>query len=727
MAKNSMEILISVIDQASGPLKGIMAGVEDMQGAGKRLKEVGMAAGMVGAGMVGLAAPVLAVGAGAIRTAGDFEASMNRVAAITGATGENFDNLRELAKDLGATTQFSASQAAEAQQYLGMAGFSTNQIMEALPHTLNLAAAGALDLGRAADISSNILSGMRLEVSQLPHMNNVLAQTARSANVDIEMLGETFKYVAPVAAASGQSLELMSAAAGILGNAGIQGSQAGTALRMSILRLVRPPRLAQKALDELGLTTMNADGTMRGFDDIIVDLAGNAGMKALSESALDANGQLRDFDTIMAEAGEGGATLAQISRIFGTEATPAILALMASLSNEDPKANLLGLTEQLENTGDIANEMADIQMQGLNGGILLLKSAAEGLAIAIGDTGLLDWADSAVRGIADFLSFLTEINPAVLTFGVVVAGVGAALLAIGGTILIVAGGLAAAVGTLITTFAAGGALAFMTPMLTGAATALASFATGLATVVGLAAGLMAIPFAIFQIGAAAQGTTFTLQEFFNVIRTSIAQVPALLAQIPAAFRGAFMAAVNIARMSFAQMVAAITSGAAQMVGAIRSAGSQMVAAITGLAGAFRAAGANIISSLVQGIQSKIGEAQAAIASVASTIRGALPFSPPKWGPLSDIMSAGGNIVQSIASGISPAPIASAMSRALTPTQGQLASPTGGGGGGSVSVNFAPVINAGAGTDVGAIRQMLEEQIEQMIRQIQRNQERVRYG
>ncbi|MGA1625909.1 MAG: phage tail tape measure protein, partial [Prochlorothrix sp.] len=625
--RNALEVLVSVVDQATGPLKKILGGVEDIQGVGSRLQSVGMAAAGVGAGMVGLAAPVLALGAGAIQTAGSFEASMNKVAAVTGATGDEFEQLRSQAMQMGATTQFSASQAAEAQQYLSMAGFNTQQTMEALPHTLNLAAAGALDLGQAADISSNILSGMGMAISELPHLNNVLAQTARSANVDVAMMGESFKYVGPVANATGQSVEMMAAAIGILGNAGIQGSQAGTVLRAGLIRLANPPRMAREALEELRTEIHNSDGSMRSFDSILRDMS------------------------------ESGASIGQMATIFGTEAAPGIMALMESLSNEDPRGNLSGLTEELGNTGTVAQEMADIQMQGFAGGVMLLQSAMEGLAIAVGDTGLLDWAAGAVQGLAGFVSWLTQLNPNILKFAVLIGGLGAGLLAIGGTILIVAGGLAAAVGTLITTFGAGGALAFAVPLLTSIASGIAAVIAG---VVGGMAAIIGVPLLIFKIGAAMAGVQLTWGEVIGTIRSSLAQLPALLSQVPEAVGGAFSAAVVKARLFLNQIVTAVTTRAVQLVEAIRSAGAQMVETITGLAGQFLAAGKNIITSLIAGIQSKIGEAKAAIANVAETIRGALPFSPPKWGPLSDIMSAGGNIVTSIASGITPAPLASAM-------------------------------------------------------------------
>lgn len=701
MAKNSMEILISVLDQATGPLKSIMAGVEDLQGAGDRLQEVGGAVAEVGAGMIGLAAPVMGIGAGILQTAGEFEAAMNRVAAAAPASESEMAQLEAAAREMGTTTEFSSAQAAEALENLRLAGMDTQQSIAALPTTLNLAAAGSLELADAAAYSSTILTSFGLQAEDLESVSDSLVATASNYNTSVEDLSAAMGQLGAISQSTNQDFNTLVATVGGIVDAGF-----------------------------------SAEETVGNLSDALVAIQTGSASKVFDElrvSVRDANNEMKPLPVLLKELGEAGALadegIGLLMESFGEGSFPIIQAGIQNLSKEakEGSKNILDFSNSLEIAEGTTDRAANTMRKGLAYEMAELSSAMEGLDLAIADTGILDFAASMVGAVTGIVVALSNAHPGILGFITLIAGVGATLLVVGGTILVVAGGIAAAIGSLITTFSAGGPLAFMTPMLTGAATALASFATGLATVVGLAAGLMAIPFAIFQIGAAAQGTTFSVQEFFNVIRTSIAEAPALLAQIPAAFRGAFMAAVNIAQLSFAQIVEAIKSKAAEMVEAIRSAGSRMVAAITGLVGDFRAAGANIISSLVQGIQSKIGEAQEAIASVASKIRGALPFSPPKWGPLSDIMSAGGNIVQSIASGISPAPIASAMSRALTPTQGQLASPTGGGGGGSVSVNFAPVINAGAGTDVGAIRQMLEEQIEQMIRQIQRNQERVRYG
>lgn len=196
---------------------------------------------------------VLALGTAfysAVKPAVNFEYAMAKVGAITNesANGESFKNLTNLARKLGRKTQYTASEVASAMQYLGMAGFNTNQILEATPAALNLAIAGSFDIGRTADIASNILTGFNLKATETARVADVLAQTSRSTNVNIEMLGETMKYVAPAAASVGGSLEEVSALAGVLGDAGIQGTMAGTMLRSAYLKLAAPASKGAGAL-----------------------------------------------------------------------------------------------------------------------------------------------------------------------------------------------------------------------------------------------------------------------------------------------------------------------------------------------------------------------------------------------------------------------------------------------------------------------------------------------
>ena len=214
------------------------------------LSKIGVGAvAAVGVAVVGFGAQIAI-------TAGNFEAGMNRVEAVSGATGEQFAALEQQAKDLGATTQFSASEAADAMGFLAQAGFEADEILGAMPGTLNLAAAANVDLATSADIASNVLSGYGLEVSELGHANDVLVATMTKTNTDLLQLGEAMKYAGPVASAAGVSFEGAAAAIGLMGNAGIQGSMAGTSLRGAISRILSPTD-AMIGLDGRGRTELH--------------------------------------------------------------------------------------------------------------------------------------------------------------------------------------------------------------------------------------------------------------------------------------------------------------------------------------------------------------------------------------------------------------------------------------------------------------------------------------
>jgi TP901 family phage tail tape measure protein len=348
--------------------------------------------------------PIIALGAVALTTAAEFEKSMNKVRAVTGATGRDFDAMQEQAKELGRTTQFSASQAADGMSFLAMAGFEANEIVSSMPAVLNLAAAGQVELAQAADIASNIMSGYGMTTEQLGHAVDVMAKTFTSANTDISQLGDAMKYVGPVAASAGVQFEEVAAAIGLLGNAGIQGSMAGTTLRGAISALVGPGNKAANVMRKLGLDVTTADGKLRPLNQIIEQLA------------------------------KSGATTADFMAIFGQRAGPGMAALVSQGADA-----LRNLTGELENSGGTAQEIADIQMEGLSGAMLRLKSAFEGAMIALADSGLLTTATSLVEGLAsafgvlaDFVGGLPKpIGAAALAFFGLVAAAGPALLIAG--------------------------------------------------------------------------------------------------------------------------------------------------------------------------------------------------------------------------------------------------------------------------------------------------------
>lgn len=338
-----------------------------------------------------LTLPIVGVGAATLKTAGDFERSMNRVAALSEATGDELDSLRRLAIQLGRDTQYSASDAADAMGYLAQAGFTVNEIIGAMPSVLGLAAATQMDLASTADVTSGIMRGYGITTQELAHANDVLVQTCNRTNAEMFGLGEAFKYAGPVAKSAGMSFEEAAAAIGMMGNAGIQGSMAGTSLRQAIVQLLDPPKAAAEALDRLGVSVTDSSGKLLPLVDILEQL----------EAA--------------------GADTTDMINIFGIRAGPAMQALL-----EQGTPALRDLTREMENSGGSAQRVAEIQMRGLNGQIEQLKGSIETLLLTIADTGLLSDATAFVGKLAEWTNALSQVNPQMLKLGIYIAGVTAA-------------------------------------------------------------------------------------------------------------------------------------------------------------------------------------------------------------------------------------------------------------------------------------------------------------
>lgn len=348
------------------------------QSTSKLSKVMGLAAKAMKYG----GAAIFGVGVAAVKVSGDFEEAMNGVRAVSGAVGEDFNQMRELAKKMGSETAFSATEAANGMEFLAMAGMNTEQIMSTIPNALSLAAAGSIELAQSADILSNVMSGMGIAAEDSARVADVLAQSAASANVSIDSLGETMKYVAPISKQLGYSLEQTAAMSGILGNAGISGGQAGTMLK-TIATNLAASSAAQKGLDQLGVSAKDLEGNVRPIPDILYDM----------KKSMDGMGSAEKLAFGKAAAGQ--------------EALTGLLVLMDSVED----GTLSSLEKDLEDAEGAAQRMADIRMEGFNGAIKGAKSAAEGFLIAIGDSGLLDLAAGAVTGLADGIRALTEWLP----------------------------------------------------------------------------------------------------------------------------------------------------------------------------------------------------------------------------------------------------------------------------------------------------------------------------
>lgn len=300
-----------------------------------------------------------------------FEKSLSNVQAVTGATADQMAVMERAARDLGASTAFSASEAAQGMEFLGRAGFDTQQIISAMPGLLDLAAAGALDLGMAADIASNVLSGFGLAAEESNRVADVLAATASKSNTNVEQLGEAMSYVAPVAAGLGVSVEEAAAAIGVLGNAGIQGSRAGTGLRAILATLADITPQARAAIEGLGLSVEELQSNLK--DPAVV-------IRKLADAGLDATSAFE---------------------IFGKIAAPSIIALV------DQRDGLRELTASLDQAAGTAERMAKVQLDNLAGDWEELTGAVEELVFAMNEgIGVSDALRATLQGVTSMVRVL---------------------------------------------------------------------------------------------------------------------------------------------------------------------------------------------------------------------------------------------------------------------------------------------------------------------------------
>lgn len=330
-------------------------------------------AGYASAAGAGIGAGIMS----AVTTGAQFEAQMSKVAAVSRASESDLAKLTAQAKELGKTTVWSSSQAAEGMQYLAMAGFKTEDTLKAMPGMLNLASAGAIDLGSAADIASNILTGFGLSADEMARVGDVLTNTFTSSNTTLEMLGSTMKYAAPIAKSMGVSIEQAAAMAGKLGDAGIQGEMAGTTLRAVMLRLASPSKAAADALADLGVKTTDAKGNMRDYPAILADIQkATVGMSEAQRAAY-------------------------IKTIFETEAMSGAMILMEQAGS----GALQKYSKSLAETGS-ATRVATQQNNNLSGDFKALTSAIEGTALQVYETmqpalrSMTQWATGAVASIS---------------------------------------------------------------------------------------------------------------------------------------------------------------------------------------------------------------------------------------------------------------------------------------------------------------------------------------
>ena len=334
-------------------------------------------AGSLAVKAAGLAsAAVTAFGAYSLKAGADFGAAMSEVQAISGATAKDMARLTELAKKMGATTKFSASESAEALKYMAMAGWDTEKMLAGLPGVMNLAAASGENLGTVSDILTDAMTTFGLAADKSGHFADVLAQTSSKANTNVALLGESFKYVAPLAGALGYSAEDTAVALGLMANAGIKGSQAGTALRAALTRLVKPTKQVQEGFDLVGISAQELQGL--SLRDTMEKLRGS-------------------FSALTQEQQAQAAAM-----IFGQEAMSGMLAII-NASDADFK----NLIQNIDNATGSAERMAKVMQDNLAGDITIMKSAIEGLGLAFYE-GIDNPLREVVQNATGYLGDLTN-------------------------------------------------------------------------------------------------------------------------------------------------------------------------------------------------------------------------------------------------------------------------------------------------------------------------------
>ncbi|MBP3238918.1 MAG: phage tail tape measure protein, partial [Lachnospiraceae bacterium] len=390
--------------------------LQDIAAKGEKLKTVGDNITNVGQKFMPVTLGVVGLGTAAVKTAADFDTAMSKVAAVSGATGSELDALREKAREMGSKTKFSASEAAEAMNYMAMAGWKTEDMLSGIEGVMNLAAASGEDLATTSDIVTDALTAFGLSASDSGHFADILAAASSNANTNVSMMGETFKYCAPIAGALGFSAEDTAEAIGLMANAGIKGSQAGTALRTIMNNLSGDVTVCGSAIGEVTIATTNADGSMRDLSDILADC--RTAFSGLTESE-------------KAQAAES---------LVGKNAMSGFLALMNA-----GEADINKLSSAIDNCDGCAAGMAETMNDNLAGQLTILKSQLQELAISFGEL-LMPAIRTIVGWIQKFVDWLNSMDEGTRKVIVTIALVAAAI----GPVLIIVGKVISAVGTIMT-------------------------------------------------------------------------------------------------------------------------------------------------------------------------------------------------------------------------------------------------------------------------------------
>lgn len=400
------QVRFNIQSSKIGVMAGKMAQVgSKLSAVGQKLKTVTMAATLLGGAAVSIGK--------------QFDESMSQVQAVSGATGDEFDQLRDKAREMGAKTKFSASDAADAMNYMAMAGWKTKQMLSGIEGIMNLAAASGEDLATTSDIVTDALTAMGYAAKDSGRLADVMAAASSNANTNVRMMGETFKYAAAVAGSMNYSMEDVALATGLMANSGIKASQAGTSLRSMISRMAAPTKQVSQAMDSLGVSIENADGTTRPFRDVMVDLRSKmAGLSDVEKTQI-------------------------ANSIAGKNAMSGFLAIINASDKDFNK-----LASAIDNSDGAAQQMADTMLDNFGGQITILSSSLQELAISVSDT-LTPAVSKLAAGAQKLVTWFNNLSDGQKRVVVTLAGIAGAA----GPVLIVLGGMLKACNSAVTAYA----------------------------------------------------------------------------------------------------------------------------------------------------------------------------------------------------------------------------------------------------------------------------------
>lgn len=594
---------------------------EKLKAYGDKIKGVGSAVTEVGKDMTTKVTVPIVTGLGtAVKIAADFDTAMSQVKAITGANNEEFQVLRDTAREWGGSTKYSAEEVAEAFTYMGMAGWKTEQMIAGIGGVLNLAAASGEDLATTSDIVTDAMTAFGMTADETQRFVDVLAATSTNANTNVSLMGETFKYVAPTAGALGYEVEDVAAAIGLMGNAGIKGSQAGTALNSLMTRMAKPTKESADAMDRLGISLQDDEGNMYSFMEIMEQMRDSFGQINMPIDEFDAS-----IERLIADLEDGNITEKEYSKqleeltmeAYGAEGAEKARAA-AMLAGKTGMAGLLAivnaseedfgkLTKAIDSSTGSAEGMANTMKDNLSGQLTELKSATEELAISFGDM-LMPYVRDTVEKIQDLVAWFNGLDETqkktILTIALVVAAIGPCIL--------ILGGLISAVGTIVT--------------------ALGGFITVCGSVVAILGG----PVTIAIVAITAVMALFCTH--WEQIKTTVQNVIDAVKQKVEEIKKEAIAKFEEIKKKVTEFIEGAQKAVSENVEAIRKAivdkVGEAVKFLEDLPGKALAWGRDLIQNFVDGLLEKWNSLKETVSGIAEGIADFLGFSEPKKGPLS---------------------------------------------------------------------------------------------